>query len=258
MLTSRPASEALTFAMSSISTSPVASTSPSITPPTRRSPSIYSCPIGRSRGPSWTELGWFGVGDDSRGGSSAAGGVGRLAAGLLLKVAHSDVAVQRRAVLDLQPLDLDVSVQLRRLGKGELVTSRELPLDLALDGDIGSFEQGLHDRSVPDLDVAADAKFAFGVAPVDGHAAAVGQLALEAVIGAERELLGSITLGVGLAVSLHWRAFHYSLLCFHERASPSLGISSDIGFSPKAGSQNTSGLDSFVLAILHLLPGNVR
>src|SRR2546428_777701 len=169
MLTSRPASEALTFAMSSISTSPVASTSPSITPPTRRSPSIYSCPISRSRGPSWTELGWFGVGDDSRGGSSAAGGVGRLAAGLLLKVAHSDVAVQRRAVLDLQPLDL----------------------------------------------------------------------------------------GVGLAFSLDWPPFHYSLLCFHERASPSLGISSDIGFSPKAGSQNTSGLDSFVLAILHLLPGNV-
>ena len=56
---------------------------------------------------------WFGVGEDWRGGWSAGGGVGRLAAGLVLKVAHSDVPVQRRAILDLQAADLDVSIQLR-------------------------------------------------------------------------------------------------------------------------------------------------
>src|SRR5713101_8092284 len=169
MLTSRPATEALTFARSSISTSPVASISPSMTPPSRMSPSMYSWPMSRSRGPSWTKLGWLWGGDDSFGGSSAGGGVGRLATGLLLKIAHPDVAVQCGAVLDLKPAHLDVSIQLCRLAQRELVAGRELALDLALDGDIGALEQRLDNASVPDLDVATDPKLAFSTAAVYGH-----------------------------------------------------------------------------------------
>src|SRR5947209_605614 len=209
--------------MSPISMSPVTSTSPSRIPPTRRSPSMYSWPISRSRGPSVTELGWLEAAGENPGGCSAGGGVGRLATGLVLKVAHSDVAVEAGAVLDLQPAHLDVSVQLRRLSQRELVAGGELALDLALDGHVLALEQCLHDRPVSDLDVAAESELAFGVATVDGHAAAVRQLAFQAVVRAERELLEPITLGVGLAVGLDRRALRYRLLCFHAPASPRLG-----------------------------------
>src|SRR5216684_8427880 len=102
-----------------------------------------------------TEFGWFETaGGDSVGGSSADVGIGRLAAGgLLLKVAHSDVALQAGAVLDLQPAHLYISVQLRLLPQGELVAGRQPALDLALDGHVGSLKKGFHDRSAPDLDV---------------------------------------------------------------------------------------------------------
>ncbi len=73
-----------------------------------------------------TEFGWFETaGGDWVGGSSADVVIGRLATGgLLLKVAHPDVAVQAGAVLDLQPAHLYISVQLRLLPQGELVAGR--------------------------------------------------------------------------------------------------------------------------------------
>src|SRR5260370_22832842 len=193
--TSPPDTDAVTFAMSSISTSPVTSTSPSTTPPTRRSPSMYTCPITRSRGPSVTEF--FGVGAEGGdfGGSSAGTGVGRLATGLVLKVAHPDVAVEAGAVLDLQPARLHVSAQLCRLAQEKLVAGRQLTLELTFDRDVGALEQGLHDRAGPDLDVAADSKLAFGsTAALDCHVAAIRQLDLEAVVGAERDSLEPIPL----------------------------------------------------------------
>src|SRR5258708_17974942 len=182
-----------------------------------------------------TEFSWFETaGGDWVGGSSADVVIGRLAAGaLLLKVAHPDVAVQAGAVLDLQPAHLYVAVQLRLLPQGELVARREPALDFAFDGDVGSLEKGLDDRSVPDLDVAPDPKLTFGVPTVDGHVPAVGQLAFKAVVRAERELLLlSITLRVGLAISLHMRALRNGLLCFHQPKSPRLGI--DLGADPKS------------------------
>src|SRR5207302_7893443 len=136
---------------------------------------------------------------------------------------HSDVAVEARAVLDLQPAHLNVSVQLRRLSQRELVAGGELALDLALDGHVLALEQGLHHRPVSNLDVAAETKLALGVAAVDAHAAAVRQLAFQAVIRAEREFLEPITFGLRLAVGLDRRTLRYSLLCFHAPASPRLG-----------------------------------
>src|SRR4029077_10992315 len=156
---------------------------------------------------------------------------GRLAAGVLLKVAHTDVAVQAGAVLDLQPAHLDVSVQLRRFAQRELVAGGELALDHALDGDVGGLDQGLHDRAIPDLHVATDSKLAFSVPAIDRHVTAVVQLALEAVVRAERELLLSLALGVGLAVRV--RALSHGLLCIHEPVLPALVIG--LGKRPKQG-----------------------
>ena len=58
MFTSPPASDALTLASSSTSTSPVAWISPCTVPLRRTSPSMWSSPIKRSRGPRVTPLRW--------------------------------------------------------------------------------------------------------------------------------------------------------------------------------------------------------
>src|SRR5260370_39776295 len=123
-----------------------------------------------------TEFGWFETaGGDWVGGSSADVVIGRLAAGgLLLKVAHPDVAVQAGAVLDLQPARLYVAVQFRLLPQGEVVACREPAFDLALDVDILSLDQSLDHRPVSDLDVAAERQLAFGAAtPLDAPASAM-------------------------------------------------------------------------------------
>src|SRR5712692_2989124 len=90
--------------------------------------------------------------------------------------------------------------------------------------------------------------------PIDGHVTAIGQLAFEAVIRAEREfLLLSITLGVGLAVRM--RALSHGLLCIHEPVLPALILTSGPARSRVTGycrAHPRRGRD------LPLLPGNHR
>src|SRR6266702_176427 len=129
MLTSRPDSEALTVAPSATSTLPVASTCPSTVPLTCRSPSMYSCPTSRSRGPSVTELP-----PDGAAWSVSTG----LAARRLLKASHPHVAVEACAVLDLKSLDRHVAVHTSGLAEHELVASGQRAFDFATHGHVGA------------------------------------------------------------------------------------------------------------------------
>src|SRR5579859_2420636 len=179
MPTSRPVTEALTVAPSATFTSPVASTWPSTVPPTRRLPSMYSWPTRRSRGPSVTAL------------AIASPSVSFGLAALLLKASHPDVAVEARAVLDLKPLDVDVAAQAGRLAERQLVAGADRAFDLAANGHVRSLDRSLHRRARRDVDVAADVQLTLGAA-LHGEAAAVAQLAFEAVARAERELVARI------------------------------------------------------------------
>src|SRR5437879_12818371 len=123
--------------------SPVASSAPSTVPATRRSPSMKSCPTRRSFGPRTTGLRWpletFASGT----------GVGSLLPGrLLLKVTHPNMAVQRRAVVDLQPADRDVTAEPRVLAEGQLVTRRVRAFDRALQRNVRSLELSLYITTV--------------------------------------------------------------------------------------------------------------
>src|SRR5438309_1292401 len=97
--------------------SPVASNDPSTVPDTCRSPSMKSSPTRRSFGPRTTELPWPLV--------------PLLPGRLLLNVAHPNVSVQRRAIVDLQSAHDDVAAEPRVLAQGQLVTRGDRPLDRA-------------------------------------------------------------------------------------------------------------------------------
>src|SRR5579859_4547600 len=187
ILTSRPDSEALTVAPSATSTLPVASTSPSTVPLTCRSPSMYSWPTSRSRGPSVTELA------PARAAWSGSCG---LAARRLLKASHPHVAVEARAIFDLKPLHRHVSAEPCGLAERELVARRQRPLDLAPHRHVGAFDRRLHRRARRDVDVARDVELALGSA-LHGDAAAVRELALQAVAGPECELVCAARFHVG-------------------------------------------------------------
>src|SRR4029077_10062769 len=192
MLTSPPASEALTFASSPTSTLPVAWISPCTVPPRWTSPSMWSSPINRSRGPRVTWLLCPEAGVSGGGGSAV--DLGTLAPGaLVLKVAHADMPVHAGAVFDLQPARRYVAGQLCPPAQEKLVPDVGRSFDVPLDGDVGRLEQGLHLGSRRNLDVARHAKLTFG-APVDVDGAVVCELAFQAVIRPHRELALPIAL----------------------------------------------------------------
>src|SRR6266550_2237861 len=187
--------------------SPVASSVPSTVPDTWRSPSMYSWPTRRSFGPRTTEL------RRPLAPFSAGTGVGTLLTGrLMLKVTHPDVSVQRRAIVDLQPADLDVAAQLRVLAQGQLVARGDRALDRALQRYVRAFEQSLHARSAGDVDVAGHADLTLDAA-VGMHRAVIDQLAFQDVSGTHRELLLAVTFD--FAVFYSSRAFGYRLLNVH-------------------------------------------
>jgi hypothetical protein len=80
-------------------------------------------------------------------------GVGCLLAGrLVLKVAHSNVAVQRRAIVDLQPADLDVAAEARVAAQGQLVPGGHHALDVAFQRHVRALQKGLDVRAIGDVD----------------------------------------------------------------------------------------------------------
>src|ERR1700674_82607 len=194
MFTSLPASDAVTLASSSISTSPVASTWPSTVPPNRTSPSMWSSPIKRSRGPSVTEL--RSLDCSVGGGGCSAVDLGPLAPGaLLLKVAHADVTVQAGPIFDLEPANVNVPAQFRVLAEDQLVPGVQRPFDLTTNGDVRRLEQRLHLGPSSHVDVARDAALALG-SPVHGDVAFVRQFAFETVVRPHRELSEPVTFGL--------------------------------------------------------------
>src|SRR5438477_6422426 len=187
--------------------SPVASSVPSTVPDTWRSPSMYSWPTRRSFGPRTTEL------RPPLAPFSAGTGVGTLLTGrLVLKVTHPDVSVQRRAIVDLQPADLDVAAQLRVPAQGQLVTRSDRTLDRSLQRHVRAFEQSLHARAAGDIDVAGHADLALDAA-VGMHRSVIDQLAFQDVSRTHRELLLAVTFD--FAVFHRSRAFGYRLLNVH-------------------------------------------
>src|SRR5262249_13232768 len=102
-----------------------------------RSPSMNSWPTSRSLGPRTTEL-RLPLAPFSAG---AASGVCCLLAGrLVLKVTHPNVAVQRGAIVDLEPANGDVAAEPRVLRQGQLVARRHGAFDLALERHAVAFE----------------------------------------------------------------------------------------------------------------------
>src|SRR5258708_36838247 len=72
----------------------------------------------------------------------------------LLKVAHPDMTVEARAVVDLQPPHGDVAIDLARLAERQLVTSRQHALDVTANRDVLAFDERLHVAALADLEVA--------------------------------------------------------------------------------------------------------
>src|SRR5579859_5338699 len=211
MLTSRPDSEALTVAPSATSTLPVASTSPSTVPLTCRSPSMYSWPTSRSRGPSVTEL--------APAGAPWLGSCG-LAARRLLKAPHPDVAVEARAIFDLKPLHRHVSAEPCGFAERELVARRQRPFDLAPNRHVGAFDRSLYRRARRDFDVARDVELAFG-SPLHVDAAAVRELALQAVTRSEREPVRAARFRFSAVfLNVVRSGFVDRLLCVHKTNTP--------------------------------------
>src|SRR5207237_929363 len=129
--------------------------------------SMNSWPTSRSFGPRTTELRsplWP---------FSAGVGVASLLAGrLVLKVSHPDVAVQRRAIVDLQPAHLDVAAYPRVAAQGQLVARGDRAFDRALERHVRAFEQRLDRGARCDVDVAGHADLALD-ASVSVHRAVV-------------------------------------------------------------------------------------
>src|SRR5205807_435284 len=185
--------------------SPVASSAPSTVPATRRSPSMKSCPTSRSFGPRTTEL------RCPLETCSSGTGVGSLLAGrLVLKLSHPDMAVQRRAVVDLQALDDNVTAEPRVLAEGQLVTRRDRAFDRALQRNVGSFEQRFDGGAIRDVDVARDPDLTLD-APVGVDRAVVYELAFQDVPWTHLKLLAPVALDFTVFSS----AFGYRFLDVH-------------------------------------------
>src|SRR5215472_5667864 len=143
-------------------------------------------------------------------------GVAALLAGrLVLKVTHPNVSVQRRAVVDLKPLYLDVAAQSRVPAEGQLVTRCDHALDVALERHVAAFEECLDGRSGSNVDVAGHPDLALD-APIRVHRPVVDELALEDVARPHRELL--LAIPFDFAVLCGRLAFRHRLLNVH--ASP--------------------------------------
>src|SRR5882672_6065662 len=189
---------------------PVASSSPSTVPDTRRSPSMKSCPTSRSFGPRTTEL------RSPLDPFSAGTGVGSLLPGrLLLKVTHPNVPVQRRAVVDLQPADHDVAAEPGILAQGQLVARRDRAFDLTLQRHVRALEQRSDTRPRGHVDVAPDPDLTLHLA-VGVDRSVIDELAFQDVSRAHRELLAPVTLD--FTVFRRSRTFCHRLLNVH--ASP--------------------------------------
>src|SRR5439155_17489691 len=174
---------------------------------TRRSPSMNQCPTNRSFGPRTTEL-------RSPLLPLAAGvRVASLLAGrLVLKFTHPDVAVQRRAIVDLKPAHLDVAAQPCVPSQGQLVARGDRAFDRALERHVRTFEQRLDSRAIGDVDVAGHADLAFD-ASIGVHRPVVDESALEDIARTHRELLFAVALD--FAVVGRSRAFCNRLLYVH-------------------------------------------
>src|SRR5581483_404448 len=136
---------------------------------------MYRWPTSLSFGPSETEL-------DSA---------------TLLEASCAHVAVDARAVLDLEALGDDVAVDLAGAAEEHLLARGHGTFDIAADGDARPVDQRLDGRPGRDVHGAADPELAFDAA-LHADAAGVNQAAVEAVTGAERELvLARVTLRFG-------------------------------------------------------------
>src|SRR5207244_1271242 len=162
-----------------ISISPVASNDPSTVPDTCRSPSMNSWPTRRSFGPRTTELPW----------PLAPLLTGRVG----LKVTHPNVAVQRRAVVDLQSAHDDVAAELGVLAQGQLVARGDRAFDLALQRHVGALEQRSHARAGGNVDVAAHADLALDLA-VGVDRAVVDELAFEGAFESRKRAFDHIVI----------------------------------------------------------------
>src|SRR5260370_3939813 len=140
-------------------------------------------------------------------------GVGSLLDGrLVLEVAYPNMAVQRRAVVDLQPADLDVAAEPGVSAQGQLVARRDLAFDLALQRHVRAFEQRLDVGAVRDVDVARHAQLALDAA-VRVHRAVVDELAFENVSRTHLKLLFPVALD--LTVLSRSRSFRHRILDVH-------------------------------------------
>jgi len=99
--------------------------------------------------------------------------LGTLAPGaLVLEVAHADMAVEAGAVFDLEPANCYVPLRFAFFAQDQLVPGCEGTFDVTLDRDVRRLEVRLDLCARRDIDVASHMELAFG-APVHVHMALI-------------------------------------------------------------------------------------